>query len=85
MKRILEIDRSGQLTSGVTDRADVNARVDEKQGVFTGHAMVRSQFRDNDFSDFYQIIRGLREATGTLAGARVKNGAHGRQNETSRE
>ena len=35
--------------------------------------MVRSRFRDNTFSDFYQIIRGVREATGTLASGRVKS------------
>lgn len=87
MKHILEnsIDRPGQITSEITDLADVNARVYGNRAVFTDHAMVRSRFNGQDFSDFYQLIRGLREAAGTLASDRVNNGAHRRQNETGRE
>jgi hypothetical protein len=86
MKHILEnsFDRPGQLTSEVTAPADVNARVYGNRTVFTDHAMVRSRFNGQDFSDFYQLIRGLREASGALAGDRVKNGAAGRQNEAGR-
>ena len=80
MKRILEISiyRPGDFTSEAADLADVNAHASETQDVFTGHAMVRSRFRDNNSSDFYQIIRGLGEAIGALAGDGVKNGAHRR-------
>jgi hypothetical protein len=77
MKRILEISiyRPGDCTSEAADLADVNAHASETQDVFTGHAMVRSRFRDNDFSDFCQAIRGLREASGTLAGIASKRRA----------
>jgi hypothetical protein len=72
MKRVLEISiyRPGDFTFEAADLADAHAS--ETQDVFTGHAMVRSRFRDNNFSDFYQAIRGLREASGALAGDRVK-------------
>ena len=79
MKRILEINiyRPGDFTSEAADLADVNTHASETLDVFTGHAMVRSRFRDNDFGDFYQTIRGLREATGALAGDRAKTARRG--------
>ncbi|HEX8649907.1 MAG TPA: hypothetical protein VF708_03635 [Pyrinomonadaceae bacterium] len=69
MKRILEISiyRPGDFTTKAAELADVNAHASETQDVFNGHAMVRSRFRDNNFSDFYQPVRGLREATGASA------------------
>jgi hypothetical protein len=59
MKHILEIGiyRSGHLASEVIDLTDVNARVSGKQAVFTGHAMVRSRFKGQDFSGFYQLTK----------------------------
>jgi hypothetical protein len=66
MKRILEISiyRPGDFTTEAAELADVEAHASETQDMFTGHAMVRSRFRDNNFRDFYQLVRGLREATG---------------------
>jgi hypothetical protein len=79
MKRILEISiyRPGDSTSEAADLAEVNLHASETQDVFTGHALVRSRFRDNNFSGFYRTVRGLQEATGALAGDRVKTARRG--------
>jgi hypothetical protein len=70
-QRILEISiyRPGDFTS---EAVDVNVHVSDIQDVFIGHAMVRSLFRDQDFSDFHQYIRGLQKTSGALASDRVK-------------
>jgi ketosteroid isomerase-like protein len=59
MKRILEIGiyKPGELTSEVTNLADVNAHVDGNRTVFTGHATVKSRFKGQDFSGLYQLTR----------------------------
>lgn len=59
MKRILEIGiyRPGDLAYEVTDLADVNANVFGNRAVFTGHATVKSRFKDQDFSGFYQLSK----------------------------
>jgi hypothetical protein len=59
VKRILEIGiyRPGDLAYEVTDLADVNANVCDDRAVFTGHAMVKSRFKDQDFSGFYQLSK----------------------------
>ena len=59
MKRILEIGiyRPGDLAYEITDLNDVNANVTGDRAVFTGHATVKSRFKDQDFSSLYQLTR----------------------------
>jgi hypothetical protein len=59
MKRILEIGiyRPGDLVYEVTDLADVKANVSDDRAVFIGHATVKSRFKDQDFSGFYQLSK----------------------------
>ena len=59
MKRILEIGiyKPGDLASEVIDLNDVDAHVEGQRLVFTGHVTVKSRFKDQDFSGFYQLTK----------------------------
>lgn len=59
MKRILEIGiyKPGDLTSEVIDLDDVNTHVEGDRAVFTGHVTVKSRFKGQDFSGFYQLTK----------------------------
>ena len=59
MKRILEVGvyKPGDLTSEVTALGDVNVRAVGETTVFTGHATVKSRFKDRDFSSLYRLSR----------------------------
>lgn len=59
MKSILEIGiyRPGDLTSEVINLGDVDARVIGNRAVFTGHATVKSRFKGQDFSGYYQLSK----------------------------
>lgn len=59
MKHILEIGiyRPGDLTSEVTSLDDVDTHVTETKATFTGHATVKSRFKGQDFSGFYQLSK----------------------------
>jgi ketosteroid isomerase-like protein len=59
MKRILEIGiyKPGDLTQEVTSLDDLNAHVNGDRAVFTGHATVKSRFKGQDFSGFYQLSK----------------------------
>ena len=59
MKRILEIGvyKPGDLTFEVIGLDDVSANVNRNRAVFTGHATVKSRFKGQDFSGFYQLSK----------------------------
>ena len=59
MKRILEIGlyKPGDLTDGVTNLEDINALINGNKAVFTGHATVKSRFKGQDFSGYYQLSK----------------------------
>ena len=59
MKRILKINiyKSGDLTHEVTDLVDVNKVVSGNRAVFTGHATVKSRFKNLDFSSLYRLTK----------------------------
>jgi hypothetical protein len=59
MKRILEIGiyKPGDLTAEVTNLEDVDTHVKGNRAVFTGHATVKSRFKGQDFSGFYQLSK----------------------------
>ena len=59
MKRILGIGiyQLGDLTYEVTNLADVDENLSANRSVFTGHATVRSRFKDQDFSSLYQLTK----------------------------
>jgi len=59
MKRILEIGiyKPGDLASEVIDLDDVDAHAEGESLVFTGHVTVKSRFKEQDFSGFYQLTK----------------------------
>lgn len=59
MKRILEIGiyKPGDLTAEVIDLDDVNAHVEGNRAVYTGHVTIKSRYKDQDFSGFYQLTK----------------------------
>ena len=59
MKRILEIGlyQPGDLTDEVTNLDDINALFNGNKAVFTGHATVKSRFKGQDFSGYYQLSK----------------------------
>lgn len=59
MKRILEIAiyKPGDLTAEVIGLEDVNSYVEGNRAVFTGHVMLKSRFKEQDFSGFYQLTK----------------------------
>ena len=59
MKRILEIAiyKSGDLASEVLALDDVNTYVEGDRAVFTGHVTIKSRFKEQDFSGFYQLTK----------------------------
>ena len=59
MKRILEIGiyKPGDLASEVIGLDDVNEHVEGNRAVFTGHVTIKSRFKNQDFSGFYQLTK----------------------------
>jgi hypothetical protein len=59
MKRILGIGvyRPGDLTDEVINLDDFRANVKGNSAVFTGPATVKSRFKGQDFSGFYQLSK----------------------------
>jgi hypothetical protein len=59
MKRILGIGvyKPGDLTSEVINLDDFKANIKGNNAVFTGHATVKSRFKGQDFSGFYQLSK----------------------------
>ena len=59
MKRILGIGiyKPGDLTSEVINLDDFKTSIKGNSVVFTGHATVKSRFKGQDFSGFYQLSK----------------------------
>ena len=59
MKRILEIAiyKPGDLKAEVIGLEDLKTHVEGNRAVFTGHVTVKSRFKDQDFSGFYQLTK----------------------------